>query len=136
MCTCHSTPLAKRPTAEDPSGTQREMQARLAYMELLNPTTGRQEAGVTCFESAPRHQSHAHYLAHAEDPTESQRWSGGDHLANQTGDSLHISLETGPSHQTSGTSRPLAFSHSVSMASQSSGDDATKRRKNTEASGG
>jgi len=106
------------------------MQARLAYEELVNPASRRQEGGFSYLERAP------HALARPGHSNEGRTWPTSEHI--RTDDSFDFGLESSPRSQTSGTSRHSGFQGSVATTRQSSGDDATadlKRRKNTEASG-
>jgi hypothetical protein len=106
------------------------MQARLAYEELVNPASRRQEGGLSHFGRAP------HAPTRPGHSNETQTWSTGEHISHQTDDSFDFGLESSPRSQTSGTSS--GFQRGVSTTRQSPGDDATadlKRRKNTEASG-
>jgi hypothetical protein len=127
---CYSTRLMIRPLGEETSEAQREMQARLAYEELVNPASRRQEGGLSHFGRA------LHAPARPGHSNEGQMWPTSEHISHRTDDSFDFGLEGSPRSQTSGTSS--GFQGGISTTRQSSGDDPTadlKRRKNTEASG-
>jgi hypothetical protein len=134
----YSTRLTIRPLGEETSEAQREMQARLAYEELMNPPSRRQEGGTSQFERVPVHGASSHAVSRPGHSDEGRTWPTGEHTSHSTEHFFDFGLETSPRSPASATSRYSGFQGSAETARQSSGDDATadvKRRKNTEASG-
>jgi len=112
------------------TAAQREMQARLAYAELITPPSQRREPAHPHINRMP-----AHGFAYQGQSSDGRTWSSNQPLSSGTDTSFDFGLRDSPRSQTSPQG---GFQESFSPARSHSGDDANadiKRRKNTEASG-